>query len=71
MMFAEIIKHTRQKMFMSQEVFAQHLNVTLSTVNRWENGKSRPNLSTMKRIKEFCSDNHIDYQVIEDSWLSS
>lgn len=71
MVFAEIIKQTRQKLFMSQEAFAQQLNVTLSTVNRWETGRSKPNFSTMKRIKEFCETQNIEYKSIEESWLSS
>ncbi len=68
--FAEIIKQTRQKRFLSQDAFAKVLNVTLSTVNRWETGKSKPNLSTMKRIKDFCEENGINYQPLEQSWLS-
>ena len=70
MMFAEIIKQTRQRLFMSQEAFAKELMVTLSTVNRWETGKSKPNFTTMRRIKEFCESKAIDYQPIEQSWLT-
>ena len=70
MAFSEVIRQTRQKLFLSQESFAQTLGVTLSTVNRWETGKSKPNLSTMKRIKEFCETNNVDYQPVEQSWLA-
>ncbi len=38
-------------------------------MNRWEGGKAKPNLSTMKNIKEFCQKNDIEYSTIEEAWL--
>ena len=38
----EQIKALRLQRQMTQEELAHHLRVTFSTVNRWENGKSRP-----------------------------
>ena len=70
MEFAEQIRMMRQRMFLSQEEFAKTLHVSLSTVNRWEMGKSKPNLTAMKQIKEFCGKNGLDYQCLESSWLS-
>ena len=70
MLFADLIRMMRQKLFLSQEAFAKQLNVSLSTVNRWETGKSKPNLSAMKHIKEFCDKNNADYVPLEESWLS-
>lgn len=48
MTFAESIRQTRQRLFFSQEAFAKELNVNLTTVSRWETGKSKPNMSTMR-----------------------
>ena len=45
------IKIIRQKAFMTQEAFAKELNVAFSTVNRWESGKTYPNISAMKQIE--------------------
>ncbi len=70
MMFAENIKTMRQRLFLSQEALAKELNVALSTVNRWETGKSKPNLTTMKQIKAFCEKNGTDYCSLETSWLA-
>ena len=70
MSFADQIRNTRKKAFMSQEALAEKLKVSLSTVNRWETGKSKPNFSTMRHIKEFCEENCIDYAPLEESWLS-
>lgn len=48
------IKKIRQKSFMTQEEFASEFNVAFSTINRWENGKTVPNMKAMKQMKEFC-----------------
>lgn len=67
----EAIRITRQKAFYTQEDFAQKLNVALSTVNRWELNKAKPNMKAMKAIKGFCVENNLNYEMIEEVWLSS
>jgi len=68
-MLPEIIKKTRQKAFLSQDAFAKELKVSTSTINRWETGKVKPNLSAMKNIKQFCEKNNLDYEEIEQAWF--
>ena len=63
------IRIARQKAFLNQEEFANKLNVALSTVNRWEQNKVRPNVKAMKSIKQFCMENAVDYEPIESEWL--
>ena len=70
MAFSSEIKVIRQKAFLTQEAFAKELNVAFSTVNRWESGKARPNITAMKRIKEFCDKNDISFDALESAWLS-
>ena len=70
MTFAEELKRIRQRKFLSQDAFAREVNVSFSTVNRWESGKTKPNLSAMKSIKEFCDRNHEDSSTIEEKWLT-
>ena len=65
MSFAEDIKKIRRKAFMTQELFAKQIGVSYTTVNRWETGKSKPNLKTMKLIDDYCKKNSIDYDVSE------
>ena len=38
----KLIKQIRAYLNMSQTEFAEQLNVTLQTVNRWENGRAMP-----------------------------
>lgn len=69
MSLGEEIRISRQKAFYTQESFAEELGVALSTVNRWELGKARPNVKAMKCIKAFCENNGINFGAIEKEWL--
>ena len=54
---------------MTQEEFASELGVAFSTVNRWENGKTIPNMTAMKQLKFFCEKNNIPFDEVEQAWL--
>ena len=66
--FADEIKNIRKHCFLSQEAFARELNVSFSTVNRWETGKAKPNLVAIKNIKDFCEKHGIDFTDLEQKW---
>ena len=68
MSFSEEIKKVRQHCFLSQEAFARELNVSFSSVNRWEGGRAKPNLVAMKNLKEFCNSHAIDFNALEEAW---
>lgn len=61
--FDEMIKFIRKKSLLSQSAFAEALGVSFSTINRWENGKSVPQIGMLKRINEFCLANKIPVDV--------
>ena len=67
----EELKKARQRCFLSQESLAKIIGVSVSTINRWESGESKPNLTAMKQIKDFCLSNDIEYSIIEDLWLNN
>ena len=67
--FPKEIKRIRQRSFLTQQEFANALGVAFSTVNRWEAGRSKPNLKAMKSINILCVDNNISYEVLEESWF--
>ena len=71
MSLQDTIKVTRQKAFMSQEAFADKLHVSVATINRWENGKSKPNLTALKNLKQFCEEYDLSYGDIEAEWFST
>ena len=69
MSLSESIRLTRQKALLNQEEFAKALNVSLASVNRWEVGKSIPNISAMKSIKAFCEEQGLSFEDIENEWI--
>ena len=66
MAFSEDIKRIRRKALMTQEDFAKEIGVSCITVTRWETGKAKPNLKTMRLIDEYCKRNKIDFYVSEE-----
>lgn len=68
MTYSEEIKKLRQKCFLSQEAFAKELGVSFSSINRWEGGKSKPNISAMKKIVNFCNSNNLDFSNLEKEY---
>lgn len=46
------IKKLRERLRLTQEQFAARVGVTVSTVNRWENGKGKPSPLARLRIEE-------------------
>ncbi|MBD2677651.1 helix-turn-helix transcriptional regulator [Nostoc paludosum FACHB-159] len=48
---AELIRETRMRLKLSQVKFAEKLGVSFHSVNRWENGRTRPLPLAMKQIE--------------------
>jgi putative transcriptional regulator len=69
MAFSTDIKNARLSCLMNQVEFGDAIGVSYTTINRWENGKAKPNLKAMKSLKSFCAENGLSYELIEASWL--
>lgn len=65
MAFSEDIKRIRRKALMTQEDFAKEIGVSCITVTRWETGKAKPNLKTMRLIDDYCKKNKVDFDISE------
>ena len=52
----DLIKKIRSHMNMNQTEFAELLNVTFATVNRWENGRALPNKLAQDKIYDMCKE---------------
>lgn len=50
MKYSEAIKLLRKKMILSQMEFADYLDVSFGTVNRWENNKFVPTVKMKRKL---------------------
>ena len=55
----KLIKQIRAYLNMSQTEFAEQLNVTFQTVNRWENGRALPNKLAQSKMFDLCREKQI------------
>ncbi len=49
---AELLRETRQRLELSQAKFAARLGVSFQSVNRWENGRTKPLPIALKQIEQ-------------------
>ena len=59
MKYAKLIKSLREKLIISQTELAEILEVSFSSVNRWENGKHQPTIKVKRKIIDLCKENNI------------
>ena len=57
--YSRQIKILRQKLILTQTEFAELLQVSFSSVNRWENRKHEPTIKIKRKIVELCELNQI------------
>lgn len=63
----ELIKQIRLYIDINQTEFAEKLNVTFATVNRWENGRAVPNKLAQSMLYDLCKDNNVPvYDMVID-----
>lgn len=70
MNLGDTIRLTRRNAFLTQGSFAKELNVAVSTVNKWESNKVKPNIKSIEAIKAFCIKSGLPYDNIESEWKS-
>lgn len=54
-----MIKKIRSNLNRNQTEFAELLNITFATVNRWENGRAVPNKLAQSKMYELCKEYNI------------
>ena len=50
--FGEILKHYRKQHHMTQQIFAEKLDVRMNTLKNWEDGTSDPSVKSMIKIAD-------------------
>ncbi|WP_035267765.1 helix-turn-helix domain-containing protein [Desulfitibacter alkalitolerans] len=65
MSFGDLVKEIRRELSISQEQLAHDLNISFSTINRWENGKTSPSKLAKHRLHEYCISKNITKNITE------
>lgn len=60
MSFSDFMLSVRKKLKLSQKQLAIAINVSYSTINRWENGHVAPSNLAVKSFFDFCENNFIE-----------
>lgn len=63
--YSSAILELRAKLNISQEELSKILNVSFSSVNRWENGYYEPTKISKLKLKELFKKYNINLEVIE------
>lgn len=64
MSFDKDVKVVRDQLGITQEQLAHELNISFSTINRWENGHTSPSKLARMRLIEFCIKKNIGTDII-------
>ncbi|QII81208.1 helix-turn-helix domain-containing protein [Jeotgalibaca arthritidis] len=64
MELSEIIKTIRLELGLSQEGLARELHVGFTSVNRWENNRTKPNQIARHALIELCKNKNIRPELI-------
>lgn len=67
MVFSAAVKKVRLELKLSQQQLAQALNVSYTTINRWENGHVVPSNLAQKSFIDFCESNFINVSQLLDN----
>lgn len=54
MTFAEQVLFVRKKMYFSRSDMAKEMGVTEQTIYRWEQGISKPHISSKRKLMSLC-----------------
>ena len=67
MTFGEAVLKLRSERRISQRQLADELNVSFTSVNRWENGRTMPNKMTVLVIRQYCAGHGLDFSYDEEA----
>ncbi|HOT59345.1 MAG TPA: helix-turn-helix transcriptional regulator [Candidatus Cloacimonas sp.] len=66
MMLDEILKNIRKELSLTQEQLARDLNVSFSTLNRWENCHAIPSRLARMRLLDYCTQKGVSDEIISE-----
>lgn len=62
------IKEIRKKLLMTQLEFSSAINISLATIQKWEQNMNNPSFKYQRKILDFCKQNNINIEDIENKY---
>ena len=62
----KILKTIRKELNISQESLAHELNVSFTTLNRWENNRAKPSRLAKVQLKDYCTAKGLSVEIIAE-----
>ena len=59
-----VVKEIRNHLNISQEQLARDLEISFSTISRWENGRTLPSKLAKLRLIDYCKAKNIDDEIV-------
>jgi len=69
MKLTEVLKEIRKRTGDTQQSLANALNVSFSTINRWETGRNEPTPLAMNGLRAYCQSRGIDFTEFEGNTI--
>jgi DNA-binding transcriptional regulator YiaG len=66
MPYEETIKNIRKELNVTQEQLAHDLNVSYTTLNRWENGRNEPSRLARLRMADYCKEKGVSAALVSE-----
>ncbi len=63
--YASALRQLRAELNLTQREFAEILNVSFVSVNRWENGKYEPTILVKERLKKLFKQYNVELEAKE------
>lgn len=61
MEFCDKVKAAREQLLLTQEMLANEIGVSFSTINRWERDKIEPSIRGKRAFYEYCNKNKVKF----------
>ncbi|BAY87632.1 XRE family transcriptional regulator (plasmid) [Calothrix parasitica NIES-267] len=70
-LLGKLIRELRNSLGLTQEKFAAKLGVTCLTINRWENGRSKPSPLAMEKVEGMLTEMGQQGQYLMKKYVSN
>lgn len=61
-----VLKNIRKELNITQEQLARDLNISFTTLSRWENNRNKPSKLARMRLAEYCTKKGVSSEIVAE-----